>query len=177
LCRRREDSLLRTQCNQGSLEFHPLGERQVCGQFDGGTVTTDAGGLPLREVEKLPGSSRGLGLASPTTGTGSESSTGCRSWWHRGCTPQGGTRQRGPQRSRPTAAGPVAGGAGQGAPQHRPYSHALHGQGFLPYLWLASPRATRAANSADFPRGMLRDFQSEERKCLARKMIWPMWLA
>jgi Transposase DDE domain group 1 len=44
-----------TQCNQESFEFHPLGERQVRGQFDGGTITTDAGGLLLREVEKRTG--------------------------------------------------------------------------------------------------------------------------
>jgi DDE family transposase len=51
----KEDSLLPTQCNQESFEFHPLGERQVRGQFDGGTITTDAGGLLLREVEKRTG--------------------------------------------------------------------------------------------------------------------------
>ena len=44
-----------TQCNQGSLEFHPLGGREVWGQFDGGTITSDAGGLLLREVEKRTG--------------------------------------------------------------------------------------------------------------------------
>ncbi len=44
-----------THCNQESFEFHPLGERQVRGQFDGGTITTDAGGLLLREVEKRTG--------------------------------------------------------------------------------------------------------------------------
>jgi len=41
-----------TQCNQESLQFHPLDKRAVRGQFDGGTITTDAGGLLLREVEK-----------------------------------------------------------------------------------------------------------------------------
>ncbi len=44
-----------TQCNQESFEFHPLGQRQVRGRFDGGTITTDAGGLLLREVEKRTG--------------------------------------------------------------------------------------------------------------------------
>ena len=44
-----------TQCNQEAFEFHPLGQRQVRGQFDGGTITTDAGGLLLREVEKRTG--------------------------------------------------------------------------------------------------------------------------
>jgi len=48
----KEDSLLDTQCNQESLQFHPLVRREVRGQFDGGTITTDAGGLLRREVEK-----------------------------------------------------------------------------------------------------------------------------
>ena len=44
-----------TQCNQESLQFHPLFRRAVRGQFDGGAITTDAGGLLLREVEKRTG--------------------------------------------------------------------------------------------------------------------------
>ena len=44
-----------TQCNQESFEFHPLGRRQVRGRFDGGAITSDAGGLLLREVEKRTG--------------------------------------------------------------------------------------------------------------------------
>ena len=46
---------MRTQCNQESLQFHPLFRRAVRGQFDGGAITTDAGGLLLREVEKRTG--------------------------------------------------------------------------------------------------------------------------
>ncbi len=44
-----------TECNQESFEFHPLNQRQVVGQFDGGAITSDAGGLLLREVEKRTG--------------------------------------------------------------------------------------------------------------------------
>ena len=44
-----------TQCNQESLQFHSLFRREVRGQFDGGAITTDAGGLLLREVEKRAG--------------------------------------------------------------------------------------------------------------------------
>ena len=44
-----------TQCNQESFEFHPLGRREVRGRFDGGAITSDAGGLLLREVEKRTG--------------------------------------------------------------------------------------------------------------------------
>ena len=43
---------MQTQCNQESFEFHPLNQRAVVGRFDGGEITTDAGGLLLREVEK-----------------------------------------------------------------------------------------------------------------------------
>jgi Transposase DDE domain group 1 len=46
---------LSTECNQGSLEFHPLAGREVRGQFDGGANTSDGGGLLLREVEKRTG--------------------------------------------------------------------------------------------------------------------------
>jgi DDE family transposase len=48
----KEDSLLQTECNQKSFRFHPLIRRQVQGCFDGGAITTEAGGLLLREVEK-----------------------------------------------------------------------------------------------------------------------------
>ncbi len=44
-----------TECNQESLEFHPLKGRQVVSRFDGGEITTDAGGLLLREVEQRTG--------------------------------------------------------------------------------------------------------------------------
>jgi len=52
---KKEDSLLPTQCNQESLKFHPLDKREVRGGFNGGTITSDAGGLLLREVEKRTG--------------------------------------------------------------------------------------------------------------------------
>src|ERR1035438_1018061 len=41
-----------TECNQEPFPFHPLNQREVRGQFDGGAITSDAGGLLLREVEK-----------------------------------------------------------------------------------------------------------------------------
>ena len=44
-----------TQCNQEFLEFHPLDKREVRGGFNGGAITSDAGGLLLREVEKRTG--------------------------------------------------------------------------------------------------------------------------
>ena len=41
-----------TQCTPTQLEFHALGRREIIGKFDGGTITSDAGGLLLREAEK-----------------------------------------------------------------------------------------------------------------------------
>lgn len=40
-----------TQCNQQPLLFQDLGTREVAASFDGGKVTSDGGGLLLREVE------------------------------------------------------------------------------------------------------------------------------
>lgn len=40
-----------THCNSNDLLFQDLGTRQVVARFDGGDITSDAGGLLLREVE------------------------------------------------------------------------------------------------------------------------------
>ena len=40
-----------TECNAEQLEFHALGRRDVVGRFDGGRITSDGGGLLLREVD------------------------------------------------------------------------------------------------------------------------------
>ena len=40
-----------TQCNSSELLFQDLGPRQVVARFDAGHVTSDGGGLLLREVE------------------------------------------------------------------------------------------------------------------------------
>jgi len=44
-----------TECSGKPFEFHPLGAREVRGGFDGGAITSDGGGLLLREVEKRTG--------------------------------------------------------------------------------------------------------------------------
>ena len=46
---------METQCSQQSFDFQPLGSRQVTAGFDGGTITSDAGGLLLREIEAKTG--------------------------------------------------------------------------------------------------------------------------
>ena len=44
-----------TECTQTSFAFHDLGRRKVVARFDGGKITSDAGGLLLRETERLTG--------------------------------------------------------------------------------------------------------------------------
>jgi hypothetical protein len=46
---------METECTPAQLEFHALGQREVVGKFDGGNITSDAGGLLLRETEKRTG--------------------------------------------------------------------------------------------------------------------------
>ena len=41
-----------TECNQATFEFHGLLHRKVKARIDGGKITSDAGVLLLREVEK-----------------------------------------------------------------------------------------------------------------------------
>jgi hypothetical protein len=43
---------MRTECTAGQLEFHGLGRRAVVGGFNGGKISSDSGGLLLREVEQ-----------------------------------------------------------------------------------------------------------------------------
>ena len=44
-----------TECTQFVFGFHPLKHREIRAQFDGGAITTEGGGLLLREVEKRIG--------------------------------------------------------------------------------------------------------------------------
>jgi hypothetical protein len=41
-----------TECTQSNFEFHALDRREVVARFDGGDMTTDAGGLLVREVDR-----------------------------------------------------------------------------------------------------------------------------
>ena len=41
-----------TESTQKSFDFHPHGRRSVTARFDGGAISTDSGGLLLREVER-----------------------------------------------------------------------------------------------------------------------------
>jgi hypothetical protein len=44
-----------TECNKDQLEFHGLGRRQVVAEFNGGLLSSDGGGLLLRETEERTG--------------------------------------------------------------------------------------------------------------------------
>jgi hypothetical protein len=44
-----------TECNEKAFEFHDLERREVLARFDGGRITSDAGGLLLRELEEKTG--------------------------------------------------------------------------------------------------------------------------
>ena len=46
---------METQCIQEQMAFQQLGRRAVIGRFDGGKISSDGGGLLLREVEKRYG--------------------------------------------------------------------------------------------------------------------------
>ena len=48
-------SLMKTHCNDGDLLFPALSSRSVVARFDGGRITSDAGGLLLRQVEQITG--------------------------------------------------------------------------------------------------------------------------
>jgi hypothetical protein len=49
-----------TECNRKSLSFSSLGRRRIVADFDGGLLTTDAGGLLLREADRRTGLTRAL---------------------------------------------------------------------------------------------------------------------
>ena len=42
---------MQTECNTSQLDFQPLEKRKLVGIFDGGAITSDAGGLLLREID------------------------------------------------------------------------------------------------------------------------------
>ena len=44
-----------TECNGEQLSFQGVGGRQIVARFDGGQLSSDGGGLLLREVERRTG--------------------------------------------------------------------------------------------------------------------------
>src|SRR5213594_2458544 len=76
-----EAAFLMTECKTERYEFHALGSRDVVGHFDGGDITSDAGGLLLREVEKRTGDS---GHAFRTVAIRDSRNSRLRNWWGNG---------------------------------------------------------------------------------------------
>lgn len=52
---KQEDGLSITKCNGEQLEFHGFGRRKVVAKFDGDPLSSDGGGLLLRETERHTG--------------------------------------------------------------------------------------------------------------------------
>src|SRR5438093_13575113 len=52
VCAKKGTAFAMTECNQDSFEFEELFSRQVVAGFDGGTISSDAGGLLLRETDR-----------------------------------------------------------------------------------------------------------------------------
>ena len=46
---------MQTECISAQLEFEGFGKRRVVAGFDGGAITSDAGGLLLRETDRALG--------------------------------------------------------------------------------------------------------------------------
>ena len=46
---------MKTECNANTFPFQTETSRQIVARFDGGTITSDGGGLLLREVERRTG--------------------------------------------------------------------------------------------------------------------------
>ena len=58
-----------TQCHRNRLHFQGHGRREVVAQFDGGMITSDAGGLLLREVNDTFGVIRKFACVKLVTGS------------------------------------------------------------------------------------------------------------
>src|ERR1051326_6758024 len=49
-----------TECTQSSFSFAALYRREIVAEFDGGDITTDAGGLLLREIDRRLNLTQGM---------------------------------------------------------------------------------------------------------------------
>jgi hypothetical protein len=68
---------MKTQCNQNTFLFPAPISRPVVAQFDGGNITSDAGGLLLQRVEQAKGILRQFGLNHPRAVGKNLRSRGC----------------------------------------------------------------------------------------------------
>ena len=75
-----------TECIASKLEFQELEGRRVEAEFNGGQITSDSGGLLLREVESRYGFISGLAACLGTGGILASPSSVSRNWWGSGFT-------------------------------------------------------------------------------------------
>jgi hypothetical protein len=82
-----------TQCSRDLFGYEVVAGRQVVAAFDGGEVTSDAGGLLLGATDRAIGLRRGSRRVSVTTAPRRRSSTRSRRWWCSACSAsRSGTR-------------------------------------------------------------------------------------
>ena len=117
----RRRTALRTECTQESFAFAAHFSRQVVAQFDGARMTTDGGGLLLRQVDRKLGLLRRVADLFPRRsrpgagGTPTGATAGAARLW-------AGAGLRGPQRPRTAAPRSVVGGAGGREASWTPYA-------------------------------------------------------
>ena len=73
-----------TQCTPAQLEFHGFGRRGVVARFDGGRLTSDGGGMLLREVDRRLGLMARIARCFEDHRDRRKVRRG--SWWRSGCT-------------------------------------------------------------------------------------------
>ena len=71
-----------TECKTERYEFHALGSREVVAHFDGGDITSDAGGSDVAGSGAADGNHQEIrGMLSGIIGKRDSSSTRLRIWW------------------------------------------------------------------------------------------------
>lgn len=57
---------MKTHCNQKTFDFQTQNSRKIVAHFNGGNITSDAGGLLLRQAERVIGIISQLAAGSST---------------------------------------------------------------------------------------------------------------
>ena len=82
-----------TQWSRDLFGYEVVEGREVVAAFDGGEVTSDAGGLLLGATDRAIGLTHGSRRVSVITAPGRRSSTRLRRWWPSACSAsRSGTR-------------------------------------------------------------------------------------
>ena len=73
---------MQTECTPEQLEFLSLGRREIIGRFDGGRLTSDGGGLLLREVDARIGLMERVAGCFKDYRNPESIEHGVVNWWH-----------------------------------------------------------------------------------------------